>query len=82
MNAPVPMIIIPDAGTLQASKYGSLPLPSLLSPEATISTIVSGFKIYYFLSLGELSCGGCNVLLKEQKYIRNKVQRSGDRSGT
>ena len=62
-----PMIIMPDAGTLQANKHGSLTLPSKLSPEATTSTIVPVLKSYSLLSLGQLCDDGWNVLLNKQK---------------
>ena len=36
------IITMPEYGTLQANKHGSLPLTSTLSPEATIFTILLG----------------------------------------
>ena len=70
VNATGPMIIMPYTGTLYASKHGSIPLPSILSPEANIDTIVPGLKSYYLLSLGQLCEGGCNVLINKKRYTQ------------
>ena len=72
VNAPGPAIITPEAGTLQASKHGSLPLPTILSPVATIATIVPGLKSYYLLSLGQLCDDDCNDLLTKQNMYTIK----------
>ena len=72
VNATGPMITMPDAGTLQANKHGTLPLPSILSSAATIATIVPGLKFYSMLSLGQLCGNGCNVLLNKQKMYAIK----------
>ena len=72
VNAPVPMIIMIDEGTLQEIKHGSLPLPSTLSPAATTATIVPGLNSSSFLSLGHLCDNGCNILLKKQKMYAIK----------
>ena len=66
------MIIMPYAGTLQANKHGSLPLPSTLSPSETIATIVPGLKSSSILSLGKLCDDVCNVLLNKQNMYEIK----------
>ena len=49
---------MPDTGTLQANTQGYLLIPSILSPESTIATIIPGLKSYYLLSLGQLCNDG------------------------
>ena len=72
VNAPGPMIIIPDTGKLQARKHISLPILRIFSPAATINTIIPGFNSSYMLSLGQLYDNGCNVLLNKQKMYAIK----------
>ena len=74
VNAPGPMVIILDAGILQANKHGSLPLPSILSIESTINTIVPVLKSSSLFSLGQVCDDVCNVALNKQKIyaIRDK----------
>ena len=71
------MIIMPYAGTLQANKHGSLPLPSTLSPAATITIIVPDLKSSSLLSLGQLCDSGYNVLLNKQKMYSIKDKEAG-----
>ena len=63
------MITMPDAGTLQEINNGTLPLPIILSPAATITTIIPGLNSSSLLSLGQLCDDGCNVLLKNDKEV-------------
>ena len=72
VDATGPMIIIPDTVTLQASKHGSLPLPSILSLSETIAKIVQGLKSSSLLSLGQLCDNGCNVILNKQNIYAIK----------
>ena len=72
VNTTGPIITIQDAGILQTNKHGSLPLPSILSPVATIDTLVPGLKSSYFLSLGQLCDNGCNVLLNKHNMYEIK----------
>ena len=67
VNTTVPMIIMPDAGILQANNRGYLPLPSTLSPAEAINTIVTGLKSYSLFSLGQLCDNVFNVLINKQK---------------
>ena len=66
-NATGPMIIMSDAGTLQANKHVSLPLTFTLSPASTISTIVPGLKSSSMFSPSQLYEDGYNVKLNKQK---------------
>ena len=65
VNETGPMIIMTDMGKLQASKHGSLPLPSILPPIETISTIVQVLKSSSIFSLGQLCEDGCNVIFTQ-----------------
>ena len=71
-NATGPMIIMLDYGTLQTNNNSFLPLPSTLSPAATIATIVPGLNISSLLSLGWLCGDGCNVILNKQNIYAIK----------
>ena len=66
------MITIPDSGTLQENKHVSLPLPSTLSPAATITTIVPGLKSSSLLSLGQLCDYGCSLFINKQNMYAIK----------
>ena len=71
-NAPGPMLIMPNSGTLQERKRGSLTQPSILSPVATITTIVAGLKSSSLLSLGHIFDYGCNLILNKQRIYTIK----------
>ena len=50
----------------------TIPLPSILSSAATITTIVPDLNISYMLSLGQLCDNGCYLLLKKQNMYAMK----------
>ena len=75
------IITMTDAGILQANKNCSIPLLSILSSAATISTIVPGLNISSLLSLGKLCEEGFNVLFNKHKMYTIKRQVSGDIRG-
>ena len=66
------MIIIPDVGILQVRKYGSLPLPIIVSPAENIATIVQGLNSSSMLSISQLCDNFCNVILNKQKMYKIK----------
>ena len=78
-----PVITLPDASTLQATKSGILPTSSLLTDKGKRATIVPGLKTSSLIALPQLCDDGCKVIL-DKKYLYaikdNKLVMKGYRN--
>ena len=70
-----PVVLLPDAGSIQPSKISQLSLLSKVSKEAQTATALSELKSASLISLGQLCDDNCIVLLEKEICMQLKKMK-------